>query len=453
MNGLLALASLVVFITIAIFVPGVGASAVLVCLLLAAVAAIVIHSNKLYGKFFLSLFVGALLVRVILGALIFIFNLQEFFGGDALTYDAFGSMLLRSWQGERNPVFQSLMQGYYTGGAWGMLYIVAAVYGAIGRNMLAVQFVNAVIGAATAPVIFLCAQHIFGNVRVARLAALFVAFYPSLVLWSCQGLKDGPIVFFLALIMLSTLRLGERFSIKYSVVLLCAMLAVLSFRFYIFYMVVVAVGGSFVVGMRAVTTNSLVRQFVVVIMLGLAMTYFGVLRTASMQLETFGSLERLQVTRSDQVRTSNKGTGFGKDVDISTTSGALSAIPLGVVYLLFAPFPWQLGSLRQSITMPEMLVWWVSFPMCMLGLWFTLKFHLRKALPILIFTTMLTLSYSIFQGNIGTAYRQRAQVLVFYFIFAAVGFILLKEKREDEKRQALAAIPQPRAQVSQAVRS
>jgi hypothetical protein len=60
---------------------------------------------------------------------------------------------------------------------------------------------------------------------------------------------------------------------------------------------------------------------------------------------------------------------------------------------------------------------------------------LRQIAPILIFTTMLSIAYSIFQGNVGTAYRQRAQLLVFYFIFVAVGFVLVKEKREDRVRQ------------------
>jgi hypothetical protein len=46
---------------------------------------------------------------------------------------------------------------------------------------------------------------------------------------------------------------------------------------------------------------------------------------------------------------------------------------------------------------------------------------------------MLSISYSIFQGNIGTAYRQRSQLLVFFFIFVAVGFVLLKEIRENKR--------------------
>jgi hypothetical protein len=248
-------------------------------------------------------------------------------------------------------------------------------------------------------------------------------------------LKDGPIVFLLALSMLATLKLGERFSTKYVAVMVFALYGLLSFRFYIFYMTAAAVAGAFVIGMRPQTTRNLVRQFAVVLAIGLGLTYMGVLRTADAQLEVYGDLEAVQRSRADLVRSAN--TGFGQDVDVSTASGAISAVPLGMSYLLFAPFPWQLASLRQSITLPEMVVWWVSFPLLVLGIWFTLSYRLRRALPIMLFTTMLTLAYSIFQGNVGTAYRQRSQILVFYFIFVAVGAILLKERQEDRQRQLL----------------
>ena len=112
---------------------------------------------------------------------------------------------------------------------------------------------------------------------------------------------------------------------------------------------------------------------------------------------------------------------------------------MGLLYLLFAPFPWQLASLRQSITLPEMIIWWASFPMLVLGLWFSIRYRLRQISPILVFSVMLSLAYSVFQGNVGTAYRQRAQLLVFYFIFVAVGYVLMQERREDKKQQQLQA--------------
>ena len=201
-----------------------------------------------------------------------------------------------------------------------------------------------------------------------------------------------------------------------------------------FYMIVAAVGWPSSSD-GAVTAQSFVRQFIVIVGMGLALTYLGVMRYATVQFETYANLEAVQRSRLDQTQGES---GFAPDIDVSTTEGALSAIPMGLLYLLFAPFPWQLASLRQSITLPEMLIWWASFPLLVLGCWFTIKFRLRQAMPILIFTPMLTLVYSVFQGNIGTAYRQRAQLLIFYFMFVAVGFVLMQEKREDKKRRELA---------------
>jgi len=447
MNAVLTLLYLLLCVGIVIFVPplvipytssyGVftafdAAKAVLFCTALAAIAGFYSYKRDTDGPFLLRLFVAGLITRIVIALAIFVFRGQDFFGGDAITYDFYGNAQLLGWGGDK--YYQAIANQFVRSGegsGWGMVYLVAAVYGLVGRNMLAVQLMNSVIGAATAVVIYLCAHQVFQNSRVARIAGMAVAFYPSLVLWSAQGLKDGPIVFLLALAILCTLKLGEKLALKYIIILVCALIALFALRFYVLYMICVAIAGAFVIGMQQVTATSFARQFMAVVLLGLALTYVGVTRSASLQYERYGNLERLQRSRSDLARTAE--SGFGRDVDVSSTSGAISTIPMGVVYLLFAPFPWQITSLRQSITLPEMVIWWASVPLLVLGLWFAVKYRLRMISPILIFTVMLTLAYSVFQGNVGTAYRQRAQLLVFYFIFVAVGFVLMKEKREERK--------------------
>lgn len=452
MNALLTLLYLILCVGIVIFVPplvipyvadyGVvtnvdAAKAVLLCTALASIASFYAYKREVDGPFLLRLFVAGLLLRMITGTIIFVFRGQDFFGGDALTYDYYGNAQLLGWGGDKYwQVVANEFVRSGEGSGWGMVYLVGAVYGLIGRNMLAVQFMNGVFGAATAVVIFLCAQQVFHNARVGRIAGAAVAFYPSLVLWSAQGLKDGPIVFLLAVAILCTLKLGERLAPKYIVVLVGALLGLIALRFYIFYMISVAIAGAFVIGMQKVTAASFARQFSAIVLLGLALTYIGVTRSASVQFERYGNMQSLQNSRKDLARSAE--SGFGRDVDVSTTSGALSTIPMGVLYLLFAPFPWQITSIRQSITLPEMIIWWASFPFLVLGVWFAIKYRLRMISPILIFTVMLTLAYSVFQGNVGTAYRQRAQLLVFYFIFVAVGYVLMKEKREEKKQLELA---------------
>jgi hypothetical protein len=403
--------------------------ATLLCTVFALVAGWYAYRQEQHGAFLLPIFIVALLIRLIVASLIFTSYGQEFFGGDAFTYDFLGQTQLQAWSGDSYAVV--LLRNRMSG--WGMGYFVGSVYALIGRNMLAIQFLNGVMGATTAVVVFICAHEVFKNTRVSKLAAAAVAFYPSLILWSSQGLKDGPIVFFLALAILATLKLGKEFTVKYVVVLVCALLCLLSLRFYVFYMIATAVGGALVIGSRQFTAMSFVRQFVILIVLAVALTYVGVPKFASEQYETFGNLEKVERSRRDMARRGE--SGYGEDADVSTLDGAISNVPLGMLYLLFAPFPWQLTSLRQAITLPEMIIWWVSFPMMLVGVWFSMRYRLRIIAPILIFTTLLSLAYSVFQGNVGTAYRQRSQLLVFYFIFVAVGYVVVLEKREEKKRR------------------
>jgi hypothetical protein len=408
--------------------PGALAFCALACL----PTLIVLARNREQKTFLMRLFVVAVLVRIIIATVIFTAHLEEFFGGDANTYDIFGQSLVEAWHGDAYHAgkYKSFVQSGAS--AWGMIYLVAVVYELIGPNMYAIQLINAAVGSATAIVVYYTAQTLFSNTRVSKVAAVLVAFFPSLILWSSQALKDALIMLALALAILATLRLMEKITAGYVLVLTGCLLALLSLRFYIFYMMTAAVAGSFIIGLKSMSAQSFVHRFVAVGVIGLAFTWFGVLRYAEMQFDRYANLQMLQMSRMDQA---TAGSGFGKDVDVGTAEGALSVIPLGLIYLLFAPFPWQFNSLRQSITLPEMIVWWFAFPLLVLGLWYSIKHRLRQVSPIIIFTTMLTLAYSLFQGNVGTAYRQRSQLLVFYFIFVAVGAIIMKERSEERRRQ------------------
>jgi hypothetical protein len=438
MNALLMAMALAILGMVFMLAPNAGGPGIMLILPLVALVSFMIFRLDLDRKFLLRVFLSGVLVRVFVGTLIYVFRLQEFFGGDALTFDFFGNALLQVWEGHTQ--YMRAVEMFSSNGAgsgWGMLYLVAAVYKIVGQNMLATQYMNCVIGAASAPLAYLISIEIFPNKRIARICALMAAFFPSLVLWSCQGLKDGPIILLLTVSMLATLKLGEKFSIKYVAALVLSLFGLLTLRFYVFYIVVIAVTAAFILGRRQLTAQSFARQMIIIMIVGLGLAYFGVSRYASQQFEAFANADQLQRMRQDASQSA--ASGFAEDVDVSTASGVLSTVPLGLTYLLLAPFPWQLASLRQAITLPEMLVWWSSIPLLVLGAWFTIKHRLREIAPIVIFTSLLTLTYSIMQGNVGTAYRQRAQLLVFYFVFVAVGFVLVKERREARAQKRMEA--------------
>jgi hypothetical protein len=420
---------IILFITalgISIFLFPNGATAVLFCGVLVALAVFFIKKIEVDQSFLLNLFLAALLVRVLLAAIIYTFDLNQFFNEDAVGYDKYGYEVMLHLTGE-SAADQSML---FWAGENKMFYVIAVIYMILGRNPLSVQFLNAVVGAAIVPIVYLCARQIFDNTRVARTAAFLVAFFPSLVLWSSVGVKDTILLFFLASTILATYMLQKKFSVLHLSIILVSLVSIFSLRFYTFFMLSSAVVGSFLLGPN-LSINKLVQRVCFIIAIGLGLTYFGIIQQAQHKLDEFESLEQVQENRLIMAGEAN--SKFGEDLDVSTVSGIITTIPIGTMYLLFAPFPWEIDNFRQLITLPEMIIWWSMIPFLIGGLWFTVRHRLRPAIIMLIFTTMLTLTYAVFQGNIGTAYRHRTQLQIFFFIFIGVGWTLLQEHRENKK--------------------
>ena len=379
-------------------------------------------------EFITLLFLAGLVVRLLFGLIVHMYGLRDFFGADSETYHFLGGTMSDYWLGVVDQRDLAYRIAAMNRPGWGMTYVVAAIYVAVGKNIVAAQSFCAVIGAATAPMVYFCAKKIFLNKSVAKTAALGVAFFPAFVIWSSQLLKDGIIIFLLVLVFTMVLQLQEKMNYAAIIVLVMSMFAIVTLRFYIFYMVAIAIVGSLVIGLSNKTT-SIFRRAAILVVIGLGLTYLGVLRSASVDFDRYIDLERVQVSRMDLAKSGE--SGFAEEADVSTTEGAISAIPVGFAYLMLAPFPWQVSNLRQAITVPEVLIWWGLIPLMIMGVVYSVRHRLRSAFPILFFSLVLTLAYSIFQGNVGTAYRQRTQIQVFLFIFIAVGWQVLKERRED----------------------
>lgn len=433
MDKLLAILCFITAVAMMIMAFPEGLAAAVVVLVTSLVVIVIINFKIVEEKeYLLQLFLLALLARLVFGLFIHILELRSFFGNDSTLYDMVGNRLSEIWFGHLTVPNDSITARarMTSGSGWGMYYLVAFIYSIVGRNILAAQAFCGVIGAATVPMIYLCAKRIFNNRDVAKISALLVALYPAFIIWSGQLLKDGLIIFLLVLAMTMVLNLQEKFSYSAVLLLLFSLFSILTLRFYIFYMAAAAVIGAFVVG-KGNTPQAIVRRLGVLLIIGVGFTYLGVIQNAGSEIGEYANLQRIQRSRQDLAVSAE--SGYGEDFDVSTTEGAISALPVGFTYLMLAPFPWEMTNLRQLITLPEVLLWWMSFPFLISGLIFTIRKNLRGSIAILLFSLMLTLAYSIFLGNVGTAYRQRTQIQVFLFIFIAVGFTLYKERRENKK--------------------
>jgi hypothetical protein len=122
--------------------------------------------------------------------------------------------------------------------------------------------------------------------------------------------------------------------------------------------------------------------------------------------------------------------------DVGTVRGFASALAVGGVHLLLAPLPWQTGGggLRVYLTFPEMVAWWCLLPVAVVpGLVRPIRWRFDDVLPILIFVVGLGTAYSLLFSNIGLIFRQRSQLLPWFFVFAGVGIDGWLQARTNRK--------------------
>ena len=384
-----------------------------------------VRSEPSERLFLVRVLLWTLLLRFALAIVLNIFAADSAFAaafwGDSGTYDIGGYQLSLMWSGE------SMAAGYLSRmvSGYGWAYFVGAIYFVFGRNQLLVQLLNGLIGAITVLVIYAIAARLFGR-PTARWAALFMAFFPQMVFWSTGMYKDPAVLLCIAVAMYAAIGLRDRPSPGMIVLFVVAEVVLTMLRFYVAYFVFFGAIATFVFGKRRGTVRLVITYGVLVLVLYGALD-IAVRRETLEQQATYLTLERLQTTREDQAMWGK--SGFGQEYDVSTPTGALAALPIGLAYLLFAPFPWAVSSVRQLLVLPETLVWYALMPAFVRGLSFAIKKHFRAVLPIVVFATSLTVAYAIMQGNVGTAYRQRTQVSMFFFIFMAVGIVERRRRR------------------------
>ncbi len=407
-----------------------GAISILIVAVMSCITILLLQRYTEDKEFLTSAFLGALALRLFFGIIVHVYDLRVFTGGDAIGYDYRANKIIDYWMGNIPYDYDLSIFLSFRGSGWGMQYLVSLIYLVSDSSILAAQSFCGVIGAATIPVVYFCSQSIFQNRRVSRISSIAVALCPAFIIWSSQLLKDGLMVFLLALAFTLVIKLQREFSWIGVAWLVFSIFGVLSLRFYVFYFLVAAIFLSLIIGLST-TFKSVIQRAALIGVVSVALVYLGVFGIAERDIGEYGSLERVQMSRSDLANSAD--SGYGGEEDVSTVGGALTALPIGFIYLMFAPFPWEATNFRQSITLPDSIVWWFCFPFVISGLWYSLRHRIRSALPILLFSFLLTFAYSMFQGNVGTAYRQRTQVQVFLFIFFAVGVGLLLEKRADKK--------------------
>lgn len=347
-----------------------------------------------------------------------------FFGGDADTYHSYSVELARHWaEGTPMPRLPAGKEGFF--------YALARLYELIGPYRVAGLALTSLCSALIVPLMADATRRLFGP-RAARASLPLLVLLPGFLVWTSQLLREAPIVAFLALGTCLAVRLSERFTPSQIVMLGLTIAVLFTLRANVAYvfgaglLVGLVLGGRHLVA--GVATAAAMAGLVAVIVLGGGLGESGYQRSAT------ADLEQVNTVRSDLANRANSGVAPGADV--STTSGSLAYLPIGVPQLLLGPFPWQVGSVRQAFGLLEaMTVWWLvpSF-------WRGLRRSRRKAgrrVTLLIAPALgITVVLALLIGNIGTLVRERLQVLLLLVPLIALGWSRVDGEVPEEPGEA-----------------
>ena len=278
---------------------------------------------------------------------------------------------------------------------------------------------------------------LFFSPRACGFVAWVAAIMPGFLIWSALTVKETWLILF----QISTFYVIWKFSRQRNPIVMIAQIAIigglmaltLGFRFY----AVNSLAVGLAMTLLCCWSRWPARAAAFGILL-LALVYFSLASVGYVRFDV-ASITTNRIAEFDTFRTnisdaSQQGTNSAVtfNFDTSTPEGVILMLAAGSVYLLLSPFPWQINSLSQLAALPDVLLWWwLVFKFIFPGIRYSWGRYQALTISLAAFILPLFLFYAFIFGNVGLAYRQRAQLMPFMLMFAAAGY----EMRERKERQ------------------
>jgi len=345
---------------------------------------------------------------------------------------AMGIPLQRLWSEQRLSLFELpyTLLGAFRGEHFGYRYMLGALFFVVNSpTRMVAAVLNCFFGALTVVLVYRIARTLFSE-WVAIRVGWWTCLLPSLIVWSAQTVKEPAVILLETLALYGCVNLKRSgFSVRHAILCAVTTVAVIPFRFYIAYVAAGAIIFSLLLPHLTRRKMSIGSALVIVLIFVPLLFMSGVMIRHESQFDRFNTRF---ISNYRHALTVGAGSGVETDYDLRTSQGLGMATLTGGVYLLLAPFPWELtGSVRKVLTTPELFVWWWLVVVALIpGLWYTIRKRFSDVQPLLFSLVGLGLLYSVTFGNVGLAYRQRAQLLPWLIIIAMAGL----ERRAISRR-------------------
>ena len=386
----------------------------------------------------------AFFVRVLVGLLAYALTLYADLPivEDAKFYEEMGYEVARDWLSGSRVDFDTLPEGVQSARlvvtAIAVFYYVTGGLRALPVLLLAYSAVTALV-----PIyVYWFTRALDAPEGVARRTGWLVALSPAFVFWSGSLYKEGLTLLLLSAAAYHTLRLQSGWKGRSVSALALCIVALWGVRFYLAILLALAVVLSLLWGRMPRAGRSrgvpvFMRQVAIMFAFAVVIISIGLtVRTERVLLESDeGVLVNLDVRRAGSAKEAQ--SGYLQEASVATPEEVLQYFPLGLLYFLTVPFPWQLGAIRQNLIIPENVFWLALYPLMAVGIRRALRSNRPGTVFLLLMTAGMCIVYALLAANVGTAYRMRSQVWLLWAPFAAWGWEVWRERRRPARQPRL----------------
>jgi len=260
------------------------------------------------------------------------------------------------------------------------------------------------------------------NNNVARKVAWIIALFPSLVLYSVLILRETYMVFFLLIALYGVTLWIKTDSFK------SIALAMFGFTGATFFHGAMIVGG--IIFATLVGGISLIRFFKSLknyylnykslFLITIYLASLGLYLTNKIRVPYLGTFESSTNISNLQKRTDIATRGTASWPEWTTINSPVEMIykaPIRSIYLVFAPFPWDVNKLRHLIGMLDgFLYMYLSF-LILINIKLILKDPVLRVFLIILVAYVCVFGIGV--GNFGTGIRHRSKFVVIFILLAA----------------------------------
>ena len=310
-------------------------------------------------------------------------------------------------------------------------FFASHIYSITGYSPLSLFFISSLAGSIAGLFIYLIANKLFSK-NVARISACFAFFWPSFIMWSTQNLKESMIAMFVFILLWAIFSMRSHHYAPFLFLCLTCLWVLFKINFTMFFIVILSIffAGLFLFTSRllkgrfaAVVVMSILAVLAIIFLKGSVISFIS--NKSKYNIASYNSIfDFLQYHRDVRAYGNLQ---FFKGANISSPFRVIFFAPLGLLYAIFAPFPWQLGNIMQIMAVPETILFYALFPSTVKGVIFAFKKRFGQSLLILSIVSFGLFFLALVEGNSGTLFRHRAVIFYLILIFTAVGMTLKNE--------------------------